>query len=364
MNAKDKSAYLKKIRSYEIIIKTCKGVLYVKGRPGEAKTAIMYDIAKRNGWRVFDIRLAQVDSSEVNGIPYGADVEVNGKPVRVTKYMVPEYIIQANQQASLIIYDEINRAPNENRNAALRIFNERSCGDVVLNDNVYMVAMGNLGEEDGTEVYDMDSAMNNRLIHKMHILTLPEWKQGYADENVHPTVLAFIESDASYLYRLDKDRPSFATPRSWDNFSALLKTAETQEEFLEMANEHGPAYIGSTYLAFCEFAQNTSAVNVNDILNDFERVKDEVKKFNRSKVSQLVNALSSVPIKNREINQIENLKKFLRTIHPDETAGFFNKMMERNFLTDDDMLNDPKCEMVISEFIDIIQTLQRKVHNK
>jgi hypothetical protein len=44
-----------------------------------------------------------------------------------------------------------------------------------FNDNVLMMSSGNLGDEDGTDVEEFDSALNNRLIHINHTLDVQEW---------------------------------------------------------------------------------------------------------------------------------------------------------------------------------------------
>jgi hypothetical protein len=45
------------------------------------------------------------------------------------------------------------------------------------------MSSGNLGDEDGTDVEEFDSALNNRLIHINHTLDVQEWLD-YAEEKI------------------------------------------------------------------------------------------------------------------------------------------------------------------------------------
>ena len=184
-----------KERKYFSIMWAKYGVLNITSKPGVAKSAIGRAIADKMNFRYMDIRLSMVDETDVGLYPNVSEVVVDGKPVRCLDFVVPRWAIEANKQPTIIHFEELNRASQQVRNAALQILLERQIGtDFKFNDNVLMMSSGNLGDEDGTDVEEFDNALNNRLIHINHTLGVDEWLEGFANEKCHPMIVGFIKS--------------------------------------------------------------------------------------------------------------------------------------------------------------------------
>ena len=131
--------------------------------------------------------------------------------------------IKSNLKPTLIHFEELNRASQHVRNAALQILLEREIGtEFKFNENVLMMCSGNLGEEDNTDVEELDSALNNRLIHVNHKLSVEEWIDGFARENVHPTIVDYIETHPEQIYKTSENTDAYATPRSWTFLSDFI----------------------------------------------------------------------------------------------------------------------------------------------
>jgi acyl carrier protein phosphodiesterase len=82
------------------------------------------------------------------------------------------------------------------------------------------MSSGNLGDEDGTDVEEFDSALNNRLIHINHTLDVQEWLGDYAEENCHPMITSILRHTLSKCIR--SDCKGYATPRSWTMLSEFI----------------------------------------------------------------------------------------------------------------------------------------------
>jgi hypothetical protein len=67
------------------------------------------------------------------------------------------------------------------------------------------MSSGNLGDEDGTDVEEFDSALNNRLIHINHTLDVQEWLGDYAEENCHPMITSYIKTHPEQMYKKSDD---------------------------------------------------------------------------------------------------------------------------------------------------------------
>mgnify|MGYP000577563030 CR=1 FL=1 len=198
------------------------GVLYITSKPGIAKSAIARTIADKMGFRYMDLRLSMADETDFK-FPFLKDENYDGKDIKVSGYAVPEWAFEANQQPTIIHFEELNRAPQFVRNAALQILLERQIGDFKFSNTVLMMASGNLGDEDGTDVEEFDNALNNRLVHYSHTLSANEWIDGFAKDNVHNVILSYIKSYPEKLYQNPTENTkAFATPRSWTFVSEML----------------------------------------------------------------------------------------------------------------------------------------------
>jgi MoxR-like ATPase len=172
------------------------GVVYLEGRPGEGKSSIIRSIAQKTNRKFFDIRLSQMDETDIGLFPF---VDTNEKCLN---YVVPRWAVEANKQPSIILFDELNRAQLPIRNAALQILLDRKIGwDFLFNDDVLFFAAGNVGESDGCDVEEFDAALWGRLIHVKHSLTIDEWIDGFAKENVWEVVVSYLKAFPQELYK-------------------------------------------------------------------------------------------------------------------------------------------------------------------
>jgi len=150
-------------RKYFMTMWPKSGVMYITSKPGIAKSAIAREIADKMGFKYLDIRLSMVDETDVGLYPNISTVDNGGEMVKCLDFVVPRWAIEANKQPTIIHFEELNRAQLPVRNAALQILLERCIGtEFKFNDTVLMMASGNLGDEDGTDVEEFDNALNNR----------------------------------------------------------------------------------------------------------------------------------------------------------------------------------------------------------
>ena len=104
------------------------GVLNITSKPGVAKSAIGLSIANKLGMRYIDIRLSMVDETDVGLYPAVSEIVVDGKSIKCLDFVVPRWAIEANRQPTIIHFEELNRASQQVRNAALQILLERCIG--------------------------------------------------------------------------------------------------------------------------------------------------------------------------------------------------------------------------------------------
>jgi hypothetical protein len=210
-----------KQKKYFAIMWAKYGVLFITSKPGVAKSAIGRDIAEKMGFNYIDMRLAMSDESDFK-FPYLEDQTFGDSKIKVSGYAVPKWAFDANNKPTIIHFEELNRAPQFVRNAALQILLEREIGEFKFNENVLMMASGNLGDEDGTDVEEFDSALKNRLIHIKHTLSVDEWMGDFAEKACHKLITGFIKAHPEQMYKTSDNTDAYATPRSWTMLSKFI----------------------------------------------------------------------------------------------------------------------------------------------
>lgn len=362
------------------------GVLEIRSKPGIAKSAIMKGIADKMNFGFYDIRLSMVDETDVGLYPTVTTRMVDGFEMKFIEHVPPLWAYEANQRPSIIFFEEMNRANLSVRNAALQILLERTIGyNFKFTENVLMCASGNLGEEDGTDVEEYDSALNNRLIHMRHDLSIKDWEQGYAKENIHPIILSFLKSNAEHYYKkVEKEGDSmaaYATPRSWTFLSDYILTNYPAEyakdekgnqiyvdEYDTVVGENnkkantkiifppiqlwikdikliGIGYVGASIQRFIRYCEDSLKIGVNDVIDRYPEIAEDLKRFNRDKNSELLNSLKKFKITEWNKNQCENVKNFLLTVSEDELVGYLIYVLDDHFRLNDDS-NDKDSKLV------------------
>jgi hypothetical protein len=312
------------------------GVPYIKGRPGEAKSAIVRSIAKKLDMQFFDLRLAEMDETEIGSYPKERIDE--STKIDYLDYIIPRWAIKANEQPTILIFEEINRAPQMILNAALKILFEREVGsNYKLNENVYMVATGNLGDEDGTFVNELDSALNNRLIHINHSLTVDEWVEAFARDNVISDIVDFLKSNPASYYSTSIDEhdniaESYATPRSWtmlsDNIKANFGQQPLPNEYTNYVIDVGSSFVGPEISKFLTYLEDISQISMEDIIQNFNKYKNDINSMSRSRKSGLIEQLKTMDVVNFSDDRYNNLVLFLKEIHDDERTAYIKHVYD------------------------------------
>jgi hypothetical protein len=67
------------------------------------------------------------------------------------------------------------------------------------------------------------------------------------------------------------------------------------------------------------------------VLNDFDAIENEIKKFNRDKKSDLLQSMKERKVALLNDKQTENLIKFLETISDDECIGYLTHVLDTEY---------------------------------
>ena len=195
--------------------------VFLWGPPGICKSELVAGIADDLGGLMIDIRLSQMDPTDLRGIPfYNKD---NGKMDWAPPIELPDAETASQYPIVVLFMDEMNSAPPATQAAAYQLILNRRVGKYVLPDNVVMVAAGNRDSDKGV-TYRMPSPLANRFVHLEMRVDFDSWQSWAVNNRIHKDVVGYLSFAKGDLFDFDPRSAgrSFATPRSWTFVSELL----------------------------------------------------------------------------------------------------------------------------------------------
>lgn len=219
-------------QALELLI-AAKQPVMLHGSPGVGKSQIVKQVADKLEYEMIDLRLSQLDPVDLRGVPSVS----RGK----TAWNVPSFLPTSGK--GVLFLDEINSAAQATQAAAYQLVLDRKLGDYELPEGWAMVAAGNR-MNDRAIVNQMSTALKNRFTHLNFEVNNDDWCQWALNNNICIEVLGFLrfrpmllnefeqrdesKEERERIQRL-RDKPSFATPRSWEFLSRVLQRAPAQE---------------------------------------------------------------------------------------------------------------------------------------
>lgn len=190
------------------------------GAPGVGKSQIIRRIGKKFGYKVIDIRLAQMSEVEIGGLIYPN--ESRTKTVWLSPEILPDE--QRDGKNTILLLDEITSCTKRVQVAAYQLILDRRIGQYQLPEGTFVVALGNREDDDGVYIQLAGPLADRFEIHYIEP-NFEDWKNDFAlKNNVHPLVVNYLTFKPSALHNQKAVEGSmvFATPRSWVRVSDIL----------------------------------------------------------------------------------------------------------------------------------------------
>ena len=203
--------------------------LFLWGPPGIGKSELVEDITKELGGHMIDLRLGQMEPTDIRGIPfYNRD---NGKMDWAAPIDLPDEELASQYPLVVLFLDEMNSSAPSVQAAAYQLILNRRIGKYKLPDNVVMVAAGNRESDKGV-TYRMPTPLANRFIHQEMKCDFASWQEWAVNKNIHKDVVGYLSFAKQDLYDFDAKSASraFATPRSWSFVSEILSDEEGDDD--------------------------------------------------------------------------------------------------------------------------------------
>ena len=202
--------------------------LFLWGPPGIGKSEVVADITRELGGYMIDLRLGQMDPTDIRGIPFFN--REAGKMDWAPPIDLPDEELASQYPVIVLFMDEMNSAAPAVQAAAYQLVLNRRIGRYRLPDNVVMIAAGNRESDKGV-TYRMPTPLANRFVHVEMRVDFAAWQDWAVQNQIHKDVVGYITFAKQDLYDFDAKSSSraFATPRSWTFVSELLADEDLDE---------------------------------------------------------------------------------------------------------------------------------------
>ena len=203
--------------------------LFLWGPPGIGKSELVADIAQELGGYMIDLRLGQMEPTDIRGIPfYNKD---SGKMDWAEPVDLPTKEFAEQYPMVVLFLDEMNSAAPSVQAAAYQLILNRRVGKYVLPENVVLVAAGNRESDKGV-TYRMPTPLANRFIHQEMRVDFASYQEWAVNNNIHKDVVGYLTFAKQDLYDFDPKSASraFATPRSWTFVSQILEDEDGDDD--------------------------------------------------------------------------------------------------------------------------------------
>jgi hypothetical protein len=198
------------------------------GPPGVGKSQMVAHLAKRHGVPVIDIRLSQMEPSDLRGIPFRVDDRV--------EWAVPAILPDAERHGpqGVLFLDEITSAPPAVSAAAYQLILDRRLGEYQVPQQWAIFAAGNRQGDRGV-TYSMPAPLANRFSHFEVDTHLDDWVAWAYASGIDERIIAFLRFRPELLFDFDPahNPVAFPSPRSWEFAHRALQKFEDEPQLLQ-----------------------------------------------------------------------------------------------------------------------------------
>ena len=292
------------------------------GGPGVGKSSIFKQIkSELNFDYLIDCRLSQHDNTDIKGVPQILTEGVYSFVRWVSPDFMPLKGSKWDGLKGILLFDEINRADSATMQSVFECVWDRTIGGRPMCDDCRIAAAGNFGYEDGTDVFDMDSALQNRMnmIYITQNVVVKDWLNWARESNIHPIILNFIEQHPTYLYldsNMVKNHPrhGIVTGRSWEILSNILY--EYPNEELDIIKFTAEGLIYSALPSLIELCEKRNKLKPIDVIKNYPTLIGQLSKLERAEKYGLANEISFLIVNDLkdDLSTIPNVSRFFTEI--------------------------------------------------
>ena len=203
------------------------------GPPGVGKSQIVAQVAARHNAQMIDIRLSQMEPSDLRGIPFRVGDTV--------EWAVPALLPNPTRHGprGVLFLDEITSAPPAVAAAAYQLILDRRLGEYRIPDGWAIFAAGNRQGDRGV-TYAMPAPLANRFSHFEVEVNLDDWAFWAYANGIDERLIGFLRFKPELIFDFDPARSlagemAFPSPRSWEFAHRALQKFGDRPDLLASA---------------------------------------------------------------------------------------------------------------------------------
>ncbi|MDH5633278.1 MAG: AAA family ATPase [Gammaproteobacteria bacterium] len=181
------------------------------GPPGVGKSQMVAETAAKHGVPMIDIRLSQMEPTDLRGIPFRSGDMV--------EWAIPSLLPNAERHGNkgILFLDEITSAAPTVSAAAYQLILDRRLGEYSVPEGWAIFAAGNRQGDRGV-TYAMPAPLANRFSHYEVEAHLDDWVAWAYANGIDERVIAFLRFRPELLFDFDPahNPVAFPSPRSWE----------------------------------------------------------------------------------------------------------------------------------------------------
>ena len=241
------------------------------GPPGVGKSQIVAQVGERHDVPVIDIRLSQMEPSDLRGIPFRSGSYVEWAP--------PAALPDAERHGArgVLFLDEINSAAPSVSAAAYQLILDRRLGEYEVPEGWAIFAAGNRQGDRGV-TYQMPAPLANRFTHFEVETHLDDWVLWAYSQGIDDRIIAFLRFRPDLLFDFDPahNPVAFPSPRSWEFAHRALQKFAAEPSLLRESLQAcvGPA-AGVEAAAFVDNLEQLPDIDAI-VRGESEEMPDEV----------------------------------------------------------------------------------------
>jgi len=291
--------------------------ILLRGRHGIGKSEVVRQIAKNAGLNYISRRISQMTEGDLIGLPI-----VDGDS---TKWLPPDWFMQACQKPCLLFLDEVDRGSIEVRQAVFELNDSRCLNGFHLHKDTVVFAAVNGGKHgENYQVGTMDPAELDRYAVFDLEPDEADWlrwakmdNEETGRQNIHPLIVSYIDKHHKSLEHRGDVEPGKVYPsrRSWKRLSDVVTGASMLDNGGSNLLSHAAtAFIGLTIATeFADFIKNYKImISPEDILTGKAlKLLEALKKKGESLPDSEQMATMERFIDNLQIMDDNNIDKYL-----------------------------------------------------
>ena len=197
------------------------------GPPGVGKSQMVAQVAAKRKVPMIDIRLSQMEPTDLRGIPFRAG--------EIVEWAVPAMLPDTMRHGyeCILFLDEITSAAPTVSAAAYQLILDRRLGAYEVPPGWAIFAAGNRQGDRGV-TYSMPAPLANRFSHFEVETNLDDWASWAYAHGIDERIVAFLRFRPELLFDFDPAHNplAFPSPRSWEYAHRALQKFDAEGDLL------------------------------------------------------------------------------------------------------------------------------------